>query len=200
MLRIERTRIENGSEIGVQVNAARFIMNASVVAKNRSGGVAILDGGNAEVTNSIFTRNGSTSGAPFGALRVDAPEARIEHNTLAYNEADAAADPPMSGGLHCLSGIAAPNNIIYGNRLGTTTQVPAQVSGACVTTSSIVSGGDGTNEMHFVSDAWDSPDCHLADDTGPAVGAAVPGAVTDDVDGEARPNGAPDVGADERYP
>lgn len=63
-----------------------------------------------------------------------------------------------------------------------------------------VLNGNGTNEMHFVSPVGGTFDYHLADALSPAANTGSTGEVLNDVDGEVRPNGLPDVGADEFYP
>jgi hypothetical protein len=117
------------------------------------------------------------------------------------NDSDPTHSPLFAGGLYCV-GASAPNNLIDGNFAGSQTQPNAQIGGNCALGNSLVS--DGSVDMHYVVKGGVGPmaggNYRLKDSGSPAVNVGNPGVIDEDVDGDLRDDGAPDVGADEFKP
>ncbi len=198
---INATTVTGSQQIGVTAINTTLSVQRSLVASNRRGGVSRTGAGTFDVTNNFVFRNGNDADGEFGGLRLISTTGvnKVQHNTIAYNDSDPTASPLYAGGLYCADA-AAPGNLIYNNFAGNNTQPNAQVGGSCDTSTSLVSNGNGTNEMHFVAPLIVPFDYHLADALSPAVNTGPATDVNVDFDGQPRPNGLPDVGADELQP
>ncbi|MBA3405987.1 MAG: right-handed parallel beta-helix repeat-containing protein [Gemmatimonadaceae bacterium] len=193
-----RSYIHSNRAIGIDGRfVTKLVVRRSSVFANRMGGIS-GSSGQFDLTNNFVYRNGNAANSQFGGVRIVNSNSgnRIEHNTIAYNDSDVNAAPPMAGGIYC-TGLGGPNNLVYNNFAGNNMLPNAQVNSGCDMTGSLVRNGDGTNEPHFVSPIAEPFDFHLADPASPAANVGRPSDLTEDFDGDARPNGLPDVGADE---
>jgi hypothetical protein len=191
-LDVQRTLIADGASIAIRASAG-FSMTRSVLVRNRGGGAWVT--GSATITNNfIGPENGTekTTNPSFGGLLLDSVSGTVEHNTIYFNHADPFASPLYAGGVYCTAATAIPNNLIVQNSSGSMTMPNANIGGNCVTTGSIVSSEPFT----FAG----GDDLHLPGSSSPAVDAGALGTVTEDIDGEPRSDGAPDMGADEYMP
>ena len=198
---ITTSLVTGGMQMGVAADSVKLSIERSIVSHNRAGGISLMGSGSSyDITNNFVFRNGNDANGAFGGLRL-APTSsgnnKVRHNTITFNDSQVDANPLYAGGLYCTNGTAA-NNLIFANYAGNTTQPNAQFAGNCDTTGSIIDNG-GT-QMHFVSPIAAPFDYHLANVASPAIDVAISSDVSVDFDGQARPNGQPDVGADELYP
>ena len=193
---ISGSKIKNSILIGVTSTGPLEVLR-SEIAGNQQGGIQQI-GGSATIVNNFVFRNGNDKNGKFGGIRVEPSNgspARIEHNTIVFNDSDPFASPAFAGGLYCQNA-TAPNNIIFSNAAGNNTMPNSQTGGVCGFNGSLIRNGDGTNELHFISPIAEPFDYHLADDQGPASNTGMSTTVTEDFDGDPR-GSLPDIGADE---
>jgi hypothetical protein len=172
-LALSRSRIESNADGIVTTNKVDFV-----------------------ITNNFIVRNGSVTAAHGGVeLGATAATNRFEFNTVAHNVA--ANNLLHAGGITCpvtLDTLTIPNNLIIGNMGG-----DGNVSGGCTTTASLVDADD--TPYGFKSSTSAPYDYHLMPPSLAIDMASTPTVVTDDIDGELRPQGAQrDFGADEYRP
>ncbi len=196
---ITASSVTGGMQMAIYANNTQLVVSRSEIAQNRRGGITVLGTGSYDISNNFVYRNGNQGDGEFGGLRLEATTGtsnKVRHNTIAFNECK--VDPPSyAGGLYCMNGAAA-NNLIYNNYAGNATQPNAQYVGNCDTSGSLIDVG--TANVQFVSPIATPFDYHLANISSAAIGIGITSDVTVDFDGQARPNGTPDVGADEFHP
>lgn len=195
---LTRVTISGSGTFGVRALRRALVIRSSVIVGNSGGGMRTAPVDTLTVTGSVFARNGrptvgGVGGSAVGGAELLANGAVIfDSNTVADNDASGDA----SRAIICNNNgtYVAPNNLLTNARSFTTT---------CPLTHSLSSAlamPSGTNRPiampGYVSPA--TGDYHLTPlseargtSTAPAAMAAP------DVDGEARPRGALDVGADE---
>jgi hypothetical protein len=123
---------------------------------------------------------------------------RVQHNTVARNDSDFDATPILAGGVYCIGAVAS-NNLVVNNFRGNTTLPNAQVGGSCDFSDSLVA--ESAAAGMFRADGTNMVDGYYLDSpTSLAVSAGVASGVTVDIDGQARSDGMPDLGADELDP
>lgn len=194
-------KITGCREAGVSVGSGTVVIDRSVIASNKGGGLIVANA-TFKVTNSLIVDNGdpATNGSIFGGVSLESVASNnvFDDNTVVSNRnRESSADSP---GVKCsVANFVAKRNIVSSNAQGTT--YPAQLQGRCMFMQSFVeSGGDG-NPLKFADPS--QLNYHLT--------AASPATVRDvegvtscggvDIDGDARPqNGVCDLGADEFKP
>jgi len=191
--------ISRNAEIGVTVVGGLMIVERSKISGNRRGGLSSVSGG-FDVTNNIVVYNGASSVASFGGMRLESASSgnRVQHNTVARNDSDFDATPILAGGVYCIGAVAS-NNLVVNNFRGNTTLPNAQVGGSCDFSDSLVA--ESAAAGMFRADGTNMVDGYYLDSpTSLAVSAGVASGVTVDIDGQARSDGMPDLGADELDP
>jgi hypothetical protein len=201
-LSISDSDIEANNGLGVFAQNTDVTIVRTTLRSNLIGG-AELRLGVFDLVNNFIDHNGNSSANLCGGLYLQQPAtgSRVEFNTIAFNVGDTAAG--SYGGFYCDPSLTAPNNIIYNNARGSDTTTPtSQVGGGCsVGNSLVLDGMFGPDELGFVRPNSTPFDLHIGVATSPAVGAAQPSTIFEDIDGQIRPNqGASDLGADEFYP
>ena len=178
--------------IGIVSQSGPLIVDACTVSENLGGGISSTNG-SFNITNNAVVHNGDPGVTGFGGLRLDSSEPvnRFQHNTVIRNDCDVNFMPVLAGGVYCVGAIAS-NNLIANNFRGNTSLANAQTGGSCDFGNSIISQTDAT--LGLAADG-----VHLTA-TSSAVNAGSASAVTTDIDGAARSDGMPDIGADEFQP
>jgi hypothetical protein len=195
---ITTSTVTGGMQMAINANNTQLVVSRSLIAHNRRGGITVLGSGSYDITNNFIYRNGNDGDGEVGGLRLQSSTGtnKVRHNTIAFNDCKVDA-PTFAGGLYCMNGVAS-NNLIYNNYSGNATQPNAQYVGNCDTTGSLIDVG--TANVQFVSPIAMPFDYHLANVSSAAIGIGITSDVTVDFDGQPRPNGTPDVGADEFHP
>jgi hypothetical protein len=201
---LERVTVEACSGYGISAVGA-LTLDRSTIRGNRNGGVILPAsgiGGNVAqftITNNFIVGNNPTLVSNYGGVAINATSiaagSRLELNTIAENVAKSST--AGSGGVTCdFASFTASGNLIVHNIAGSETAANANTSGQCVHAASIIQ--TTTAGIGFVDPA--AGNYHLTAGS-PAIDyASLTSTVTDDVDGESRPNGAGyDVGADELH-
>lgn len=196
---IRSSTISNNAEIGVTAVAGLMTIERSKISGNRRGGLSSVSG-TFDVTNNIVVYNGDPSGTSFGGMRLESSSSgnRVQHNTVARNDCDVNAMPILAGGVYCIGAVAS-NNLVVNNFRGNTTLPSAQTGGSCDFSNSFVA--ESPTAGMFRSDGTNMVDGYYLDSpSSKAVNAGVTGSVSVDIDGDARSDGMPDLGADELDP
>lgn len=200
VVRLERLKITGNGGTGVSASGGTLALSKSTVSGNAGGGISLTGSGAIfTITNNFIYRNGNNTTAAFGGVDLGVTSAgpsRLEFNTIVDNQAT--SGPLNAGGVRCsATSFAAPNNIIARNLVGaSTTDSNAQTLGACTyPTSTVASTLSG---LAFAQADSTPFDYHLTAGSMAIDKATTPTTVTDDIDGDPRPQGAaPDQGADE---
>jgi hypothetical protein len=202
-LTLSRVELSNNAGIGLRVQGGVVRLYRSRLARNLQGGISIENlAASFQVVGNVFVDNGNT-GTSSGGVRIktslNSPTRRLEHNSFHGN-----LTGNGGAGIDCDGPLVARNNIVSGPP-GTANQ---QIGGSCSHAYSLffqlsdgnVPPGTGNQgaDPRFVDPA--AGDLHLGPGS-PALGAADPGSIFDDlseldIDGERRTQPA-DVGADE---
>lgn len=184
-------------------NTAVLTLSRVRVSGNAGGGIAI-SGGEFDITNSFIVSNGGTASS-FGGVQFNSTNAgmrRFEFNTVSANNA---LGGNTTGVVCALVGVPMTfsNNIVFDNQIGAgRTQVGGNNcswSYSDIGPDTVTGTGNINQDPLFIAPAQGN--FHIAP-TSPAKDAADPAAALSfDVDGEARPQGARrDMGADEIVP
>lgn len=189
-------RIDKSSLQGLELVRGSLTIRRSVLTANQRGGARLRDGDAIEVSGSVFAFNGEpttvSTGSPFGAADLRATTVRFVGNTLVDNRAASNADAAFVCDNNATG--ATLENTLFVSRFAYNVTCPFSRSAFF-----------GTNNY--------PRDTNLALDQDPLVGEAVgdfhlrlplpstaqpppPGEL--DLDGEPRPLGVLDIGADER--
>ena len=181
-------------------------LEGNTILDNRAVGSAEGGGGGVRVgscheftlTNNIIARNaGSTTGSGVLIGTSGILGGRVAHNTIAENQ----AGDGVGVYVDTLSTVLLYNNIIVSQTVGITNATPGT---SVVSATHTLFEGNGTNYGAGVTSINQVPgpaalaaNYHLNSGSN-AIGNATPLAwVTTDIDGDPRPLGLPDVGADE---
>jgi PKD repeat protein len=189
----------------VTLEGGQIISNS---ARGNGGGV-FVEQGNATLINSVVADNradGSGSGLYIGGV---GGSARLLHTTIAHNGSDNGSGICVSGYWEGCCTIALTNTILVSHPVGivvtagNTATLEATLWGTDTWANLTDWGGDGTiitgsvnilGDPDFVNP--DSGDYHIGPGSA-AIDEGVPAGVPDDIDGDSRTDGYPDIGADE---
>ncbi|HEX7839597.1 MAG TPA: right-handed parallel beta-helix repeat-containing protein, partial [Kofleriaceae bacterium] len=195
MVAISHSQILNNQDLGVDQSGGSLALTRSLVRGNKSGGL-LLTRATFDLENDMLVENGGPSSAIGGAaITLGTPLGNVfAFNTVAQNQTADGATP----GVVCTSfvtPVAMTSSIVFGN--GASVQVEGN---NCVWTYSdigpapVQGTGNLSGDPRFVDPAHD--DFHLQA-ASPARDAADPAAtLAVDLDGDPRPQGARDMGAD----
>lgn len=197
-------RVVDNNATGIRGEPCAVTLRNSVVPRNAGGGVSV-EGDRVVIVNNVFVENGAILSA-FGALRVSGvPSASvIQSNTIVANRAATG----QSDGIDCSAvALRLRNHIILGEA------GRARVSGNCTYDHALYGPDDPGGQLaavngnmlvaddallQFVDTAhhdYQIKSSSIAKGKGTSTGLAPESAT--DIDGQPRPQGAPDVGADE---
>jgi hypothetical protein len=190
ILEIGRSLIHgNRGTAGVYaVNAAMVTIDSSVIAKNTGlkGGVAISGG--FVIVNSVIVRNGGANSV-IGGLELTTLNGQFEFNTVADNLA------PNAVAISCGGARLSSSILLSSNLVGATCSVDYSLTA----TTGTAAGTNKIGEPMF-RETMDhlSPLYYRIDQNSAARDSADPTAnLSTDIDGQARSDGRPDMGADE---
>ncbi len=193
-LLLSRVKVHGSGDVAVVAGGSLTITRSQIYA-NTSGGISIPDNTTFYLANNFIFNNGS-AGAMVGGVAIgkSTGQSTFEFNTVVGNDAKSGGE----GGVSCAStGFRAPNNIIAGNQLGG--QAASLDANVGTTPTCDFTGSAIQNDL--TSFDFDVPDFHLELGSTAIDASTVPSLVTEDIDGQVRPNGsAKDLGADEYYP
>lgn len=206
-LTLTRVKIDNNPGIGIQAAVGTLTVTQSTISENGGGGIFVE--GSFDITNSFIGTNGAPGNDPmagmptFGGVLFNSPSSastrRFEFNTISNNSAKSIT------GVFCGINMAAStfaNNIVYANQ---SDQGRLQIGGPgllnCSWKYSDIGGltpllmGNMDMDPMFVDVTRDKfqlmPGSPVKDKADPAA------TITVDFDGEPRPTGKADIGADE---
>lgn len=198
---ISHSQLLNNQDSGIIASASDVTLVRSMVSGNQNSGLDLSSSSSFDIENNVIVKNGGPNG--LGAVFIETIRSgSVARRVFAFNTVS--QNSGMFGsvcGVVCGESIGVPlamtSNIVVNNA------GPAQVSGgACVWTYSDIAPGavSGTGNLStdplFIDPAHNNFHLQLAS---PARDAADPAAtLTEDLDGDARPQGARrDMGADE---
>ena len=179
-----------------QIDSSVFAFNAS--ATDSSGYTALDVTGSLAIKNSIIARNGSTAASAGGiTLNATAP-ASVEFLTIADNITSVAGGK----GMTCFGTVTSKvsDSIITGNTPSTSTLCPLTYS---LTDATFAGTGNKMGLPMFYPGITSATDPHFYRiQVGSAAidGADPASTITKDIDGDTRPAGMADMGADEYHP
>lgn len=190
-LTVESSDIVNSSGMGLaDMAGATTSVSRSRIANNQNGGLSLI-GEYVIVNNWIFENGSETSQAGGGVLLASSATSRFAFNTVVGNQ----ARDTQPAGLICETPTSVIASIMAGNRnaLGSTdttqTNCQAPVSAVMASLTAIGFVDTANSDFHLGSQA--SPSVHGA------AGTTCPLGMDSDIDGEPRPQGDCDIGADE---
>jgi hypothetical protein len=203
-LTLTHVKIDGNQGTAILATSGTLSVSRSTISNNAGGGISIT-AAQFDITNNFIVGNGGALGAAATGLggmaigQIDDGTRRFDFNTVANNNAAMG----LAAGINCLIGQTATfsNNIVFDNVSGAG---KLEVGGNCAWTYSDI-GEAGTTQVVTgtgnlnVDPSFATPgsDYHLKPDS-PVKGKADPGAtITVDVDGDPRPAGKADIGADE---
>lgn len=207
-LTLTRVKVDNNQGIGIVAAAGTLTITQSTISENGGGGI-FASGGSFDITNSFIITNGAPGNDPmatmpaFGGVLFNSPitasPRRFEFNTVSNNSSNSVT------GVFCGLNMAAAtfaNNIVYLNQSGGS---HVQFGGPgllnCTWTYSDIGGlsplimGNMDMDPMFVDTTKDKFQLMSGS---PVKDKADPAAtITVDFDGDPRPTGKADIGADE---
>jgi hypothetical protein len=187
---------------GISSVACELVLRNSSISENTTGGVSV-SGGRVVIVNNVIVDNGSNTMSSYGGLRIDVGTdvaSVVQSNTVMGNNAT------ISDGVTCaIPGITVLNTIIFGDA------TKVRVAGTCTFDHTLYGPDDpgamlGTARGNMLVPAmgdfnFEAPgDYHIKSDSvakGKGTTTGLAAEAMTDVDGQPRPQGAPDVGADE---
>lgn len=197
-VRLFGVTVDTTTQVGVNSNTCDLVVSRSTVESGHAGGIKIVDG-TYDITNSIIVNNGNTTTGVGGVqiALVTTTGNRFALNTVSQNSAPATID----NGVDCANNVDQPlsSNIVFGNAKLVSQSEIDQVNGC---TSSFTDSSESLGNTNINDNPkLDTSTFHIAADS-PVRGKGDPALtdVTDDFDGDPRPNPAgdpPDIGADE---
>lgn len=195
---LTRVALRGAGAFGVRALRRALVIRSSVLLANANGGLRTSPVDTLTVTGTVFARNGRPTVGGVGGSAVGGAEllangaVLFDSNTVADN--DAASDGTRAIVCATNGSYALPNNLLTNARNFTTT---------CPLThamSSALAMPSGTNRP-IATPAYAAPaagDYHLtAGSQARGASTAPPAMAAPDLDGEPRPRGGLDVGADE---
>ena len=199
-LTLARVMVVANQGLGISSSGGTLTVSRSTISGNTGGGMSITNNTQFDLSNNIIAGNGGAS-TGFGGVRFDQTSSGtrvFEFNTVSNN---VAADGTATGVVCSLvtQAVTFSNNIIYDNASsGTRTQVGG--TNCSWTYSDIGPGlvpGNANVDMDPMFVNAGQNNFHLQA-TSPVKDAADPNATLGmDIDGEPRPQGTADIGADE---
>lgn len=179
--------------IGISATTSGLVtIGSSVIAFNDAGGLSVA--ADYAVTNSIISRNGSTSSLLGGVQLSTANAAAVfQFNTVSGNVSATTIGGGMSG-IICNAAVSVTNSILTGD-IGVVCAVSYSL-----TTAATTGVGNKIGSPMFIDVGIDPlvAGFYRIMTTSPAKDSANPAAsITVDIDGEPRPAGLADMGADE---
>jgi hypothetical protein len=186
-LSLNRVKIDRNQGAGITTaSAATLTVTRSELFTNDGPAINMLVAGTIVFINNLVHHNGRNTGTPVGGLAlIPAAGSRVEFNTIVDNTADTGAS--SVGGVSCNASFAAPNNILFRNKGGSTGIV--QSAGTCDFAGSYRSGVE-TNDPGF-ADPMNAPyDYHLTSTTPATILDAAGACTVPDFAGLPRPVGA----------
>jgi hypothetical protein len=199
-LTLERVKVVNNAKLGLRsTGATQLTLKQSLVIGNLEGG-GDLQNLVTNITNNIFVGNGNgTATGTIGGLLIKPNAGSVfEFNTIADNSSNGAT--VQTRGVNCILPFSATSSIVTGNKIG----LGCTFDNSLFDAGSLPSAGVGNivGDPAFLNlDLVDltSPTLYRIGPTSAAIDAAgANGDSTTDIDGDARPAGAKDMGADER--
>jgi hypothetical protein len=192
---INQSTIYKNMQLGVICSNGALKITSSLIGKNNGGGISLTNS-TLDITNTFIVHNGADNSTVGGAsLNPTGTGNRFEFNTVADNRMGNTST--FSGGLFCDSAtLSAANNIIAHNYVqNDTARTNANLSPGC--TSASTAGGSTLDALKLVNSSNEPYDYHLQAGSS-AIGAATTASlVTTDFEGDPRPDGAKDQGADQ---
>lgn len=192
---INQSTIYKNMQLGVICSSGALKISSSLIGKNVGGGISVTNA-TLDVTNSFIVHNGADNSAVGAAsLILTGTSNRFEFNTVADNRIGNTGT--LSGGLFCDStSLAAANNVIAHNYVANdAARTNANLSTNC--TSLTTTTGATLDTLKFINSSNEPYDYHLMAGSS-AIGAATTvSTVTTDFEGDPRPDGAKDQGADQ---
>jgi len=207
-LTVARSTFTNNRQYAISVNvggspaplttidASVFAFNATATDANNYAALALV--GRIEMTNTIVARNGSLATTVGGIALTATDPSRFEFVTIADNITATANGKGMTCGGIVASTIA--NSIITGNVPSSSTFCPLTYT---LTDATVAGTGNKIGAPMFDASATAATDAHFYHllPGSAAIDAADPAAtIARDIDGDARPVGMADMGADEYHP
>jgi uncharacterized repeat protein (TIGR01451 family) len=205
------TAISNSAQNGggIYIGATPTELVGNQILRNKAatlGGALFVSGGTVSFINNIVVSN--TANTASGGLYIKDSSSRLLHNTLARNGGGDGSGILVTNRWG-VSSVALTNTILVSHTVGITVTAGNTVrlegtlwgSGAWANNADL--GGDGTI-ITGTYNCWGAPafldpdngDYHIGLDSA-AVDAGIDACVPDDIDGDPRADGYPDIGADE---
>ncbi|HUS31338.1 MAG TPA: right-handed parallel beta-helix repeat-containing protein [Kofleriaceae bacterium] len=191
--RLYRVNVHDAPKSGVELKDNSYLeLDQSTVAGNFDG-IITSASGTFSITNNFIIHNGSATSAHGGVdIGSSSPANRFEFNTVAHNQIKDGLI--LAGGITCplASSVAVPNNLIVANTgsLGNAAN--------CVTTGSPPDADAVPYQFKSITPPYDY---HLLGGSKAIDASTITSTITNDVDGDFRPQGAKkDLGADEYKP
>jgi len=194
--------VDHNSAVGISATTCDLTVVRSQILVNSGGGLLLASDSPFTIENNFISGNGSTTGANGGVVINSISTAGthvFQFNSITNNVSSSV----LSSGVYCTlvnTPLTFGNSIVYANIGGSGTQVSG---GDCAWTYSdlgdAVSGtGNIMMDPLFVNAGQN--DLHLMP-TSPCKNAGDPQSMVKvDIDGDARSDGMPDIGADEITP
>src|SRR6185295_13032400 len=201
---VDQAEFRGNAGIALDVQSNALVVRRSLFTENFLGAIRTRSARFDIANNFVFYNGTEKPGGDFGGIQIGiaAPGTggsitdRLEHNTVIHNYAEFPVT--FAGGIYCQGTVEVKNNLICDNTVGDNMQTGAQVAGPCSFSGSTVTAQCPYGDLVSAVPPYDF---HIANPSSGLVDGAAPGEVSDDFDGESRPNGdAPDMGADEYYP
>ncbi len=203
-LSLLNSTVSGNTGLGLDINGGSLSLLNSTVSGNTGGGISISDS-DFTIQNTFILGNGSVS-APFGGVEIKNTEEKnpqiFSFNTVSQNIAPVAT---AVVGVSCetIPVITAHSNIVFGTNLA----ILQNVDGTCLWSHSIIQvPRDGvnniTNDPLFVgaTTVFERANFKIPTNS-PAKDKAIPNAtLAKDFEGDNRPPGEADIGADEFTP
>jgi len=181
------------------------LLEGNVIAANTAGhnaGGMWLDASDVMLVNNAVVKN--EAGAAGSGVYVQAASAQMAHTTIAQNSGGDGSGLHVVGSHPNYSTVALTNTIIAGHRVGVTVTAGNEAwlnatlwHGNAITDTGGAGSVNRLNDHHgdpaFAADGY-----HLTPGSA-AIDQGVNAGVTTDIDGQTRPNGGYDLGADEFF-
>ena len=199
-LALARLKIHDAGDVAIAAASGTLVVSQSRIYSNAFGGISLMATNSFDIENNFIYRNGSDA-QNLGGVAITVMNgglSKFEFNTVVDN--DAKSGGANVGGVACMpTGFAAPNNIIARNKLMSDATAAAAniIAAPCDFTGTAIA--TDVTALAFVSpDGPTTFDYHIGSASSAKDASIVPSNVTDDIDGDFRPQGpAKDLGADE---
>jgi hypothetical protein len=197
LLTLRRMAITGSTSFGVSTQACGVTIERTRLSANVAGGLSIT-AGDVEVRNNILDRNGSDK-LEEGNIRLRTVSGRVVFNTLALNLSRAGGG--RTSGITCTA--AGGGLVISRNILADNGPANEEITGDCTAVGNFLTAN--VDEVSFVNTtdfrlSAQSPQAAVLDDPDADAECKRGGNYIDDFQGEPRPVGFCDKGADEYRP